>query len=225
MYNILCSKIENLITINDKLKKIIDENSKVSILPWSFATELSDLDEFFKKGEKRYDKYVNILKAIGIKEKNIKVLDCYKQSNDSIKKDINNSDVLLFTGGNPEMLYSKVVQSKECLYEIKNYKGIIIGSSAGAVLQLKRYFITAKNNYYKSFAFYDGFGNIDDSFYLDVHTIKNKKYLEKLQKVANETGKKVYAMSDSGIIIYKRDTKKFDKYGEVIIFETQDIIS
>lgn len=225
MYNILCSKIENLITINDELKKIIDENSKVSILPWSFATELLDLDGFFKKGEKRYNKYVSILKAIGIKEKNIKVLDCYKQSNDSIKKDINNSDVLLFTGGNPEMLYSKVVQSKECLYEIKNYKGIIIGSSAGAVLQLKRYFITAKNNYYKNFAFYDGFGNIDDSFYLDVHTIKNKKYLEKLQKVANETGKIVYAMTDSGIIIYKRDTKKFNKYGEVIIFEAQNISS
>ena len=47
------------------------------------------------------------------------------------------------------MLYSKVVQETELLYNIKYYKKLIIGFSAGAELQLKRYFITAKNNYYK----------------------------------------------------------------------------
>ena len=75
------------------------------------------------------------------------------------------------------MLYSKVTQETEILYNIKHYKGIIIGFSAGADLQLKRYFITAKNNYYKYFAFYDGFGVLDDPFYIDVHSINNKKYL------------------------------------------------
>lgn len=75
-----------------------------------------------------------------------------------IWKNIKESDILVLTGGNPEIFYSKVVQETKLLYEIKHYKVIIIGSSAGACLHFKRYFITAKNNYYKYFAFYDGFG-------------------------------------------------------------------
>ena len=102
------------------------------------------------------------------------------------------------------MLFDKVVHKTELLYEIKYYKGLIIGESAGTELQLKRYFITAKNNYYKYFAFYDGFGVIDDPFYMD-----------KLQKVSNETGKDVYGIFDDGVLIYDRNAKEIYKYGNV----------
>lgn len=116
------------------------------------------------------------------------------------------------------MLYSKVVQETELLYTIKHYKEIIIGFSAGAELQLKRYFITAKNNYYKYFAFYDGFGILDDPFYMDVHSIKNRRYLDKLQKVANEKRKKVYAIFNDGAMIYDRMNDKLETFGNVICF-------
>ncbi|MDY4619311.1 MAG: hypothetical protein SO484_04860, partial [Bacilli bacterium] len=78
-----------------------------------------------------------------------------------------------------------------------------------------RYFITAKNNYYKYFAFYDGFGVIDDPFYMDVHSINNKNYLNKLKKVSNETGKDVYGIFDDGVLIYDRNAKEIYKYGNV----------
>ena len=116
------------------------------------------------------------------------------------------------------MLYSKVVQDTEILYDIKHYKGIIIGASAGADLQLKRYFITAKNNYYKYFAFYDGFGILDDPFYLDVHSINNYFYLNKLQRIANEKQKLVYAIFNDGAIIYNRETNKIKLFGSVMQF-------
>lgn len=54
---------------------------------------------------------------------------------------------------------------------------------------------------------------------MDVHTINNKKYLEKLQKVATETNKKVYAIYDNGAIIYNRKTKEIDLNGNVKMFE------
>lgn len=111
-----------------------------------------------------------------------------------------------------------VVQETELLYTIKHYKGIIIGFSAGAELQLKRYFITAKNNYYKYFAFYDGFGILDDPFYMDVHSIKNRRYLDKLQKVSNEKRKKVYAIFNDGAMIYDRINHKLGTFGNVICF-------
>jgi hypothetical protein len=206
----------------DRVKEIISPNSKVVILPWSFPVEIDAEkleNEFFKKEERRYNRYLNELKKLGIKEENVIVGNCYSDSKEYLKKIIKESDVLLLPGGNPEMFFDKILHDTELLYDIKYYKGIIIGESAGTELQLKRYFITAKNNYYKYFAFYDGIGVLDDPFYIDVHTVNNKKYLEKLESFAKEKNKDVYAIYDDGALIYNRNTKNLEVYGHVIKFD------
>ena len=153
MYSIFFSKIEyGIDNALNSLKKIIKSDSKVLILPWSFPFEIDGdklENDFFKKGERRYNKYISSLNKLGIKESNIIIGNCYTDSKEQLKKYVNNCDILLLPGGNPEMFFSKVVQETELLYDIKHFKGIIIGESAGTELQLKRYFITAKNNYYK----------------------------------------------------------------------------
>lgn len=223
MYSILFSRIEiGMNLVEKRLKEIIPKNSKVVILPWTFPFELDaeKLDnEFFKRNEKRYNRYANELKKIGIKEENIIVCNCYSDSKEKIKKILNQCNILLLPGGNPEMLFQKVVHDTELLYDIKHYKGIIIGESAGTELQLKRYFITAKNNYYKYFAFYDGFGVLDDPFYIDVHSINNKRYLDKLRRVAKEKEKIIYAIYDDGVLIYDRNSKELEIYGNVNVIE------
>lgn len=88
--------------------------------------------------------------------------------------------MIFLPGGNPEMMFGKIVHDTNLLYVLKHTKKIMIGESAGTELQLIRNFITAKNNYYKYFAFYAGFGLINDDFYIVVHTINNKNYLNKL---------------------------------------------
>jgi len=225
MYNIFLSRIEKVIeSIKDDLKPLIKEKAKVVILPWTFPVELNAEmleNEFFKKGEKRYQRYIDSLTKIGIEENNIIIGNCYRDSKEYLKNLINSADILVLPGGNPEMFYSKVVQECEILYEIKYFKGIIIGESAGAELQLKRYFITAKNNYYKYFAFYDGFGVINDPFYIDVHSINNKLYLNKLQDIANKKKKAVYAIYDDGAIIYNRNNKEIKLLGNVKVFNSK----
>ena len=226
MYSILLSEYEKgMALVNTKLKEIIKEDYKAVIIAWTFPIELdynSFNNEWFKKGERRYNKYVSSLTKLGLKEENITILNCYDKENiHKFKKIIDDSDILVITGGNPEMLYSKVTQETEILYNIKHYKGIVIGFSAGAELQLKRYFITAKNNYYKYFAFYDGFGILNDPFYMDVHSINNKNYLMKLQKVANEKNKNVYAIYDDGAMIFNRETEKLEIFGNVKTFEPE----
>lgn len=222
MYSILLSKMEyGFDLIKEELSKKICKDSKVAIFPWAFPIEIDAKkleNKFFKKGERRYNKYVNPLKKIGIDENNITICNCYSDSKEKLHKIIKESDILVLPGGNPEMFFKKVLHDTEILYDIKYFKGIIIGESAGAELQLKRYFITAKNNYYKYFAFYDGFGVLDDPFYFDVHSINNKLYLDKLQKVANDKKKKVYAIFDDGALIYNRDTKELEKFGNIIEF-------
>ena len=211
-YSIFFSKIEEGIdsSINE-IKKIIDKNSKVLIFPWAFPTEINSKklkNDYFKVGEPRYNRYIYSLKKIGINEKNIYICDCYGDSKELLIKKIEESDVLLFPGGNPEMLFSKVLHQTELLYIIKKYNKTIIGESAGAVLQFKRYFVTKENNYYEYFAFYDGFGVLDDPFYLDVHTKKDKEYLKFLNKISKDHKKSVYAIYDDGCLIYDRANKE-----------------
>ena len=224
MYSVLLSDYEKgMNLVSGFLKNIVNKDARVVIISWVFPKEI-DYDtfnnEWFPVSGRRYNKYVNPLLKYGISEKNISILNCYDDKNKvNFKEIIDNSDILVLTGGNPEMLYSKVVQDTELLYNIKHYKKLIIGFSAGAELQLKRYFITAKNNYYKYFAFYDGFGVLDDPFYFDVHSINNKLYLSKLKKVAIEMKKDVYAIFDDGAIIYNRCSGETSCYGRVMKFD------
>lgn len=223
MYSVMFSRIEvGMDLVVDRLKKLIPINAKVVILPWSFPVEIDAEkleNDFFKKGERRYNRYINELKKIGVKEDNILIGNCYSDSKEYLKKIIAESDVLLLPGGNPEMFFDKILHDTELLYDIKYYKGIIIGESAGTELQLKRYFITAKNNFYKYFAFYDGFGVLNDPFYIDVHTVNNKNYLNKLANVAKETKKDVYAIYDDGALIYDRSDNKLEVFGHVVKFD------
>lgn len=222
MYSVFFSRMEiGMDLVLERLKKIIKSDSKVAVFPWAFPVEIDAErleNEFFKKGERRYNRYINEIKKLGISEENITVCNCYSDSREKLINIIENSDILVLPGGNPEMFFTKVVHDTEILYHIKHFKGIILGESAGTELQLKRYFITAKNNFYKYFAFYDGFGVINDPFYIDVHSINNKRYLERLQKVADEKKKDVYAIYDDGVMIYNRENHKIELFGNVKIF-------
>ncbi len=195
------------------IKKYIKDNYKVAVLPWAFSVELDAEkfeNEYFSKDTNRYQRYIGTLKKLGIKDENIIICNCYKDNRDKLLNILEDVDVIFLPGGNPEMMYQKIVQDMELLYVLKHTKKIVVGESAGTELQLKRYFITAKNNYYKHFAFYDGLGLLDNPFYMDVHTVNNKYYLNKLQKVADENGKDVYAIYDGGVIIYNRDNLKMN---------------
>lgn len=219
MYSILMSQFNiGFDVISDKMKSLIKEKSKIVIIPWSFAKELEskNIKEFFDE-KKEFD-YLKPLLELGVKRENIVILDCYNHSKEYMVNAINHSDVIILTGGNPEMLYKKVLELG-ILKTLQEYKKIIIGSSAGAELQLKRYFITKKNNYYKKFGWYEGFGIIDNDFYFDVHSINKGRYLPSLKEKSKLLKKKIYCLFDTGIIICNRNTKNIECYGKVIVFD------
>ena len=218
MYSILMSNFQTGFTyIKNNICDLINKDAKLVVIPWSFPVELEskNIREFFD--DKKFNKYIKPLIELGLNIENVKILDCYKDSKEYIINSINDSSILTLPGGNPEMFYNKVIQTGilECL---KNYKKTIIGVSAGAELQLKRYFITKKNNYYKKFAWYDGFGIIDDDFYFDVHSVNRGRYLSSLKNRSQKIKKDIYCLFDSGVIIYNRKTKELNTYGEVVIF-------
>lgn len=223
MYSVFFSKIDiGMDIIATRLMSIVKNNSKVAIFPWAFPVEMTSSEfenDYFSIGGKRYKKYLDELKKIGIKEKNYIVCNPYKHTKEELINIIKNSDILFFPGGNPEMMFKKVLHDTEILYDIKYFNGLIIGESAGAELQLKRYFITSKNNFYSYFSFYDGFGVINDPFYFDVHTVNDENYIKELTKAANDTKKTVYAIYDDGVLLYNRQTNELEKFGNIGVFK------
>lgn len=218
MISVLMSKMEiGFPMIKKEIIKYINKNTKITIIPWSFPveTDSTGLDEYYKNKIKA--KYFDPFLEIGVEEKNINYLNCYKDNFNFMKKSIMNSDILVLTGGNPEMFYDKVV-STGLLNIIKNFNKIIIGSSAGAELQLSDYFITAENNYYKKFDWYKGFGVIDNPFFFDVHSLNDEKYLTKFNEIAKNKQKDVYAIFNDGVIIYNRENNNVQLYGNVLLF-------
>lgn len=218
MVSILMSNFQTgFIYIKDNLSDLINKDTKLVVIPWSFAVELESKNVMDFFDDKKYNKYIEPLINLGLKDENIKILDCYKDSKEYMINSINDSSILILPGGNPEMFYNKVIQTGilDCL---KIYNKTIIGVSAGAELQLKKYFITKKNNYYKKFAWYDGFGIIDDDFYFDVHSINRGRYLSSLKNKSKQTKMDIYCLFDSGVIVYDRKTKELNTYGEVVIF-------
>ena len=218
MYSILMSNFQTgFICIKDNLSNSINKDTKLVVIPWSFAVELKSKNVMDFFDDKKYVKYIKPLINLGLNVENIKILDCYKDSKEYMINSINDSSILILPGGNPEMFYNKVIETGilDCL---KNYKKTIIGVSAGAELQLKKYFITKKNNYYKKFAWYDGFGIIDDDFYFDVHSVNRGRYLSSLKNKSKLIKKNIYCLFDSGVIVYNRKTKELNTYGEVVVF-------
>ena len=144
MYSVFFSRMEmGMDLVKQDLINILPKKPKVAFLPWAFPVEIDAYkleNEFFKKGERRYNRYINELKKIGIKEEDITICNCYNDSTEKLKNIIKNSNVLILPGGNPEMFFKKVTHDTEILYDIKHFKGLVIGESAGTELQLIRYF-------------------------------------------------------------------------------------
>lgn len=221
MYSILCSKFDQVVNeISNELKKYIKSDAKVLILPWAFPVELDKerfREEYFKKDEKRYNRYIKAMEQIGVKEAQIEVLSCYEENKIDIKLKIQKADIIFLPGGNPEMFYKKLVDEFGLYKTLKEYKGIIIGESAGAVLHFGKYFLTEENSYYKVFEYYNGIGILEGNFEIDVHTINSKEYIDKLKHIAKKDQKTIYAILDDGAILVNRQNNEIQILNDTIV--------
>ncbi|WP_051384788.1 Type 1 glutamine amidotransferase-like domain-containing protein [Sporolactobacillus laevolacticus] len=82
---------------------------------------------------------------------------------------------------------------------ILEHSGIVIGFSAGAMIQMGTYHITPDEDY-ESFGFYRGLGLID-TIDIEVHFEHTRLQLDCIHKAIEESGLPVYAMEENGVLI------------------------
>lgn len=223
MINILLEGYEiNAPWLYDDLKKYILSSYSVAVMAFSFRdNEVKNSAEwnllYSKDKGKYYKGIVSSFTAYGISENNITFVNYYKDTKESAKQKIADADIVYFTGGRPDRMMDRIKEF-DLVDVLKNFNGLVMGYSAGAVIQLSEYHISPDKDY-KEFQYYDGLGYLDD-FYLEVHYENTKVQNECIHRVLAEKGKTVYATAFmSGAVIVNNGNVKL--LGDVKTFNKQ----
>ena len=87
----------------------------------------------------------------------------------------------------------------DLIYLMLKHKGIIMGYSTGAVIQLEEYYLSPHNDY-PEFSYYKGIPYINN-FYIQAHYENTDIQNLCIKKVLAEKNKPVYAIGETGALI------------------------
>ena len=119
----------------------------------------------------------------GIKEEQVNWI-YYKQTKytDALKL-IENADIIYFPGGAPDLMMQRI-KDENLLTPLKQFKGIVMGSSAGAMIQFDTYHISKDQDYFK-YSLHTGLGYLDN-FMIEVHYRRRKQQKKRYAKIISD---------------------------------------
>lgn len=200
--NILMARSSALVAPDayEHLKDILTEKMRVVVLGFSFFGNLSK-EKYFEYYGKNSEYALKI--ADNFKPYNIENIDWvyyYDMDQATSIELIKNADILYFPGGAPDLMYERIIE-KGLLEILTSFNKIIIGSSAGAMIQLAKYHISPDYDYHK-FSLHKGLGYLDE-FFIEVHYNRRKKQKSSMRKVRRLFKKPIYIIPDDGLLIVK----------------------
>ncbi len=205
--------------IYNELKKYIKPTYSVAIVAFSFrdndVKSIADWNLLYsKENGKYYDSITKGIVAYGIPECNIRFINYFEDTKESAAQKIAKSDIIYFPGGLPDKMMDRINEFE--LYDIlMKHNGIIMGYSAGAVIQLSEYHLSPDDDY-PEFQYYKGLPYLND-FYLEVHYENTEIQNNAIQRVITERGKPVYATEfGAGAILIDNGNMKL--IGNVKVF-------
>ncbi|MBQ4042803.1 MAG: Type 1 glutamine amidotransferase-like domain-containing protein [Clostridia bacterium] len=153
--------------------------------------------------------------SYGIPAENISFLNFFLDTRESAAKKIREADILYLPGGLPDRMMERILE-KNLLRAFTEYDGIVMGYSAGAVLQLAEYHLSPDEDY-PAFSYYEGLPFLRD-FYLEVHYTASETQKQSIRRVISERARPVYALSQQkGAILAENGTIR--TLGDVYIFD------
>ncbi len=203
----------------DELKKHIKSCHRVAVVAFSFrdsrVKSLEDWNLLYSRDNgKFYGGIVGGFASYGISEDNVTFINYFADTKESAKDKIKTADIIYFLGGLPDKMMDRIKEFE--LYDVlMSHNGIVMGYSAGAVIQLAEYHLSADEDY-PEFKYYEGLPYLND-FYLQVHYEDKETQKSAIQKVIKERKKTVYATAcmkgaivvENGIIKLLGDVKEY----------------
>jgi peptidase E len=202
--------------LKDSLAPYLKPAMTVLVIPFSHGPRkmptVVEYDEYCSKGGRYHKELIENFGSFGIKQENIDLIHYYQDSHQTMVKKIAGADVLFFTGGLPDKTVERV-QKKGLMDAITSFKGIVMGVSAGALIQLPDYFCTPDKDY-PTFAFYRGLGLIKHEFLIDVH-YEGTPLLDTYPELRG-LDRPIYALPNGSGIICNNDEVRL--VGDITVF-------
>ncbi|HDI75594.1 MAG: hypothetical protein DRJ52_03555 [Thermoprotei archaeon] len=126
----------------------LSKTKNILVIPWTTSDS---------RKEKKYRKIIsNYFREVGFK----KIFFLEKSDSDqNIREKFSKVDVVYLPGGDPSILYEEIKKRRLVETKLREFEGIIIGNSAGAI-------VLSKGTYYDN-RFQPGLGLVD--FFIKVH--------------------------------------------------------
>ena len=203
MTNILLSRsILNEPHIYEIAKTYIKSTDRVAILAFSFFPkdypDQKSYDLDYEKGGEYYEKIVNAFIPYGIPEERITWVNYYKDHHEQAVQKLKNATIIYFPGGAPDLMMNRI-REFDLTNTLESHQGVFIGSSAGAMIQVKNYHI-AKDYDYQRFSYEEGLNLITD-LSIEVHYRRKKVQKQAIKKVWRAYRHDIYGIPDDGMII------------------------
>lgn len=203
----------------DELKNYIKPDHSVAVVAFSFrdnrVKSLEDWNVLYsKESGMYYGGIVGGFVSYGISEDNISFVNYFMDTKESAAQKVADADIIYFLGGLPDRMLERIKEFD--LYDILlKHDGIVMGYSAGAVIQLAEYHLSPDDDY-PEFKYYEGLPYLND-FYMEVHYEGTEAQNKSIQRVLAERGKTVYAtaLRAGAILVDKGEVKRI---GDVRIF-------
>lgn len=185
------------------LQEFITPSLRVCIFPFSFFHNVKNAQDWNKNYGSSgmwHASNMKVWKRFGISNDQIVWVNYFSDTKEDMLNKIMNSDILFLTGGAPDLMMERMI---ECGLEnvIQRYQGIMLGYSAGAMVQLKDYHITPDSDY-AMFTYEKGL-SCQVGFDIEVHYTGSKVQHDAITKVQQERHVPIYALYDDGGLIIK----------------------
>jgi len=206
----------------EELRPYISPRSKVAVIAFSFrdsrVKNLEDWNVLYASATGRfYNGIVRAFEAYGILEQDIFFLNYFTDTKESAADKIRQANILYFLGGLPDKMMERI-EEFDLRDALIDHKGVIMGYSAGAVIQLSEYHLSPDEDY-PHFQYHKGLPYLDN-FYLEVHYEGTEPQKSAIEQVLTDRKKIVYATSlMRGALIVDNGTVK--TVGDVKIFSPE----
>lgn len=192
--------------LREALREYIKPHHRIVNVAFSFKdTQIQspeDWDRYYSpENGTYYETLAGSFGVFGISKEHMTFVNYFTDTPESAAEKIRNADIVYFPGGLPDKMMDRIRQFKlEAV--LRQHKGVMMGFSAGALIQLAEYHLSPDHDY-AEFCYRRGLPCLDD-FYLEVHYDGSEVQNQAIRQVLRERKKTVYATAfNSGAIIAK----------------------
>ncbi|HPK15149.1 MAG: Peptidase family S51 [Firmicutes bacterium ADurb.Bin248] len=184
-----------------ELSRCIKASDKVAMISFAHrpSADKAAYDEKYGYGGKQFVYPALEFMKYGIAREAVSLVHYFDDPRPAMKRKIREADILMFTGGMPDQVVPRL-KEKGIYEDVLSFDKVVMGYSAGAIVQLARNFLSPDDDY-PELAYMDGLSLIPDDFYIEVHYDHSDAWEKLLRDIRERESKSVYAIGNEGAIV------------------------